>query len=151
MKDNWYPKVLLSDDKNPNRLVLGQIGTCQWNLLEENLHLPQELLLCYWWQMGYWVPSRPNLHSDYFQSVTRLCNLSLGECYPKLSCTCNSHQISHSGKLTKHPLTPNSNLQLEWNTGFSWRHTRGSLRSPWSEYNLYTVDLIGFHPVGFHN
>ena len=19
------------------------------------------------------------------------------------------------------------------------------------EYNLYTVDLIGFHPVGFHN
>lgn len=106
MKDNWYPKVLLSDDKNPNRLVLGQIGTCQWNLLEENLHLPQELLLCYWWQMGYWVPSRPNLHSDYFQSVTRLCNLSLGECYPKLSCTCNSHQISHSGKLTKHPLTP---------------------------------------------
>ena len=26
---------------------------------------------------------------------------------------------------------PSSNLQLEWNTGFSWRHTRGSLRSPW--------------------
>ena len=52
------------------------------------------------------MPSRPNLHSDYFQSVTRLCNLSLGECYPKLLCTRNSYQISHSGKLTKHPLTP---------------------------------------------